>query len=100
MDTETMAKKRDKDQEENRKVSLDEFEMVKAIELQKADIIVHNCSKFQITACGCGYGAGNEFGDYFWIKGFYLNEFSFFNLRQKRDFWLFQRCPVVRVRKN
>tara|TARA_R110000772_G_scaffold249530_2_gene363837 strand:+ start:24589 stop:24969 length:381 start_codon:yes stop_codon:yes gene_type:complete len=47
--------------------------VIKAKELKPGDTIIHDYSVFKINECGCGIGAGNEFGEYFWMKGEYPN---------------------------
>ena len=85
---------KDKIQQDNRDFVLSGFEIVKAIDLKAGDIIIHNYSKFVISACGCGFGAGNEFGDYFWIKGVFVGS------NQPKEFWSFHRCPVIKFAEN
>lgn len=68
-------------------------EVVNAIHLKPGDIIIHKYSKFKITECGRGFGAGNEFGNYFWIKGEGVKQPS------KDEFWSFQMCPMIRLIK-
>ena len=87
---------RDKTQQENRDFVLSGFEIVKAIDLKVQDIIIHDYSKFKISECGCGYGAGNEFGDYFWIKGYFVNG-NPTGPKPFKDFWSFQRCPMIKL---
>jgi hypothetical protein len=77
--------------EEARKAPLPSCEIVKAIDLKVGDTIIHKYSKFKITECGCGYGAGNEFGHYFWIKGYSVSS------KIVDDFWSFQKCPVIKI---
>jgi len=86
---------RDKLQEENRRHTLSGFEMVKGIDLQAGDIIIHEYGRFQIFECGCGYGAGNEFGDYFWIKGYFVDK-NLTRYSSLKDFWAFQRAPIIK----
>lgn len=87
---------RDKSQEDNRNFVLSGFEIVKAIDLKPQDVIIHNYSKFKISECGCGFGAGNEFGDYFFIKGVFVNG-NPTDPKPLKDFWSFQRCPMIKV---
>ncbi len=75
-------------------VKLDNYKLVKAIDLKAGDKIIHNYSKFLIQECGCGFGAGNEFGNYFWIKGNFING-NPTDPSPLKDFWSFQGCPMI-----
>lgn len=74
------------------------YTVVTAKELKPGDIIIHNYHLFKITGCGCGKGSGSlDFGEYFWIKGYY---FIYPNLKTVctiGDFWSFQECPMIKV---
>ena len=70
--------------------------IIKARELKAGDIIIHNYSRFKINNCGFGYVAGNEFGDYFWIKGYSVNG-NKTDPNSIKDFLAFEECPVIKL---
>lgn len=69
-------------------------EVINAIHLKPGDTIIHKYSKFKIIECGRGFGAGNEFGNYFWIKGHSLSPYA---KKIKEEFRTFQKCPMIRI---
>lgn len=75
-------------------VNLDDYEIVKGVSLRAGDIIVHDYMLIRINSCGCGFGVGNEFGNYYWIKGHGCTEGPFCS--NPYDFWTSQGCPVIR----
>lgn len=77
------------------KATLDEFSLVKAVDLKAGDVIIHDYRRLRITECGCGYFAGNEFGDYFWIKGRFVHG-NPTDPQPLKDFWSSQCCPMIR----
>lgn len=87
---------REKNQEEARKAALPSHVVCKAIDLKSGDTIIHNYSVFKITECGCGFGAGNEFGDYFYIEGRYVNG-NPTDPEPLKKCWAFQKCPVIKL---
>jgi len=89
-----MEKMRDAQFKEAEEAPVIAHEVVNAIHLKPGDIIIHKYSKFKITECGRGFGSGNEFGNYFWIKGQNLSPFA---QTTKEDFWSFQKCPMIRL---
>lgn len=77
------------------RATLDGFVLVKAVDLKAGDTIIHNYGRFLISECGCGYFAGNEFGDYFWIKGYAVHG-NPTDPKPLKDFWSFQCCPMIK----
>lgn len=90
-----IIKFRDDQQKRSRELVLTGLEIVKGIDLKPGDIIIHNYSRFKITECGLGFGAGNEFGDYVWVKGKLVTG-NPTDPKPEKDFWTFQRCPIIR----
>jgi hypothetical protein len=80
---------RESDFEKARKCDMSNYKIVRGIDLKPGDVIVCDCEKVKIIECGCGWGAGNEFGNYFWCKGEYISFPRNFNK------WLFQEAPIV-----
>lgn len=87
--TENFILQRDADFEKARNCDMSNYKIVRAIDLKVGDVFVHSCNRIKITECGCGWGAGNEFGYYFWVKGRFICDSSLF------DKWLFQEAPIV-----
>ncbi len=84
---------------------MEKYTIVKAKELKVSDIIIHNYTRFLITECGCGKGAGSlDFGEYFWIKGEFLHadyvSNSIKTFKDKADFWSYQECPIIKCINN
>lgn len=92
-----ICKIRDEAFERARNCSLPDHEIIAAINLKAGDEIIHKYARFKIQECGCGFGASNEFGNYFWIKGFFLNG-NRADPKPLKDFWSFQECPVIKLK--
>lgn len=86
---ENLTIQRNADFEKARNCDMSSYKIVRAIDLKAGDVFVHECNKIKIAECGCGWGAGNEFGWYFWGKGRFVCDSSIF------DRWLFQQAPIV-----
>jgi len=76
----------------------EKYIIIKAKELQVSDIIIHNYTRFFITECGCGQGAGSlDFGEYFWMKGEFLyKDYIGKPIKDKIVLWSFQECPIIK----
>lgn len=77
-----------------RKLPVIPHEVINAIHLKAGDAIIHNYARFKIESCVCGFGAGNEFGNYLSIKGWHTD--SMFG-KKIIEFCAFQECPVIRL---
>lgn len=90
------GKIREESEERARNSAIPNHIVCKAIELKAGDVIIHNYSRFKILECGCGFGAGNEFGNYFWIKGEFVNG-NPTDPKPLKNFWSFQECPIIKL---
>ena len=93
--TEEICKIRDAQFKQAEEALVLPHEVTNAIHLKPNDVIIHKYSKFKIIECGRGFGSGNEFGNYFWIKGYNLSPYS--QKIEIEDFWSFQMCPMIRL---
>ncbi len=87
---------REGSEEKARNSTIPSYIVCKAIELKAGDVIIHDYSRFKISECGCGFGAGNEFGNYFWVKGCFVDG-NPTDPKPLKDFWSFQECPVIKL---
>lgn len=74
--------------------SLPNHIVCKGIDLRPNDIIIHNYSRFIITEYFEGFGAGNEFGEFIAIVGYYCCDTE---RQNKQNFWTFQKSPVIKL---
>jgi hypothetical protein len=96
-DSSLLESLRESQEKAARESAIPDHVVCRAIDLKPDDLIIHKYSKFLIEDCGCGFGAGNDFGNYFWIKGRIQSS----NLPNPplEDFWAFQMCPVIKLIK-
>ncbi len=93
---EEITKMRDAQFKQAEEAPVINHEVVNANHLKSGDTIIHDGYRFKIAECGRGFGAGNDFGNYFWIKGHQL--VSHEPLGTYKEFWSYQACPVIRLK--